>query len=103
MICRCTDPNNNRFRLYGGRGIRVCARWLGEHGFESFLADVGERPEPKREYSLDRWPNKNGNYELGNCRWATRSQQMKNRRPFARKQSKPGPVQLPSVPKRASA
>ena len=82
MIARCSDPNNIHYDLYGRRGVKVCDRWLGEHGFEHFLSDMGERPEPKSDYSIDRWPNRDGNYEPSNCRWATRSQQMKNRRPF---------------------
>jgi hypothetical protein len=72
---RCTNPNNNHFKDYGGRGITVCERWLK---FENFYADMGPRPAPKHE--LDRYPNQKGNYEPGNVRWATRKQQMRNRR-----------------------
>lgn len=75
---RCFDKNNNGYQNYGGRGITVCARWLGEAGFANFYADMGPRPTP--QHSLDRIDN-DGNYEPGNCRWATRSQQTQNRRP----------------------
>jgi hypothetical protein len=76
MLARCNNPKRDKYKDYGGRGITVCERWLE---FENFLEDMGERPEGK---TLDRYPNKNGNYEPGNCRWATHSQQMRNRRPF---------------------
>lgn len=77
MKRRCNDPNHNRWERYGGRGISVCEKWM--NSFESFLRDVGERPSV--EYSLDR-KNNDGNYEPNNVRWATRSQQMKNRSPY---------------------
>lgn len=71
MRDRCNNPRNGRFPLYGGRGIRVCARW---NDYPTFLADMGEKP-PGR--SLDR-VDVNGNYEPSNCRWATQSEQMQN-------------------------
>lgn len=61
-------------RLYSDRGISVCNRWLK---FENFLADMGPRPSPR--HSIDRI-NNDGNYEPGNCRWATGRQQNLNRR-----------------------
>lgn len=75
MKDRCYNPNNKKYADYGGRGITVCDRWIGS--YEHFVADMGERPF--RGAEIDRKEN-NGNYEPGNCRWATRSQQTRNKR-----------------------
>lgn len=72
MIRRCKNPKRRGFERYGGRGIKVCDRWLK---FENFYADMGECP---KGMSIDRWPNKDGNYEPGNCRWATPTEQSRN-------------------------
>jgi hypothetical protein len=77
MKARCTNPKSPKFRYYGGRGITVCDRW--STSFEAFLADMGDRPPGK---SIDRI-NNDGNYEPGNCRWATQSEQVRNRRRLA--------------------
>lgn len=84
MKARCLNPNDGSFPRYGGRGITICERWLGEHGFENFLADMGERPEGK---TLDR-KKSNGNYEPDNCRWLDLSGQAINRRKIAGTTSK---------------
>jgi hypothetical protein len=72
---RCRNPNNPGYPDYGGRGIQMCDRWA--NSFEAFYADMGPRPSP--ELSIDRIEN-DGNYEPGNCRWATKEEQMLNRR-----------------------
>ena len=77
MMDRCQNQKNRKYPLYGGRGITVCQRW--RDSFEHFLADMGRRPGPG--YSLDRYPDPNGHYEPGNCRWATILEQRHNRRP----------------------
>jgi len=74
MLARCCVSTNRAYRLYGGRGITVCDRWLSS--FENFYADMGPRPSPK--HSIDRIDN-DGNYEPGNCRWTTQKVQCNNR------------------------
>jgi hypothetical protein len=76
MRGRCTRPNNPAWNCYGGRGIKICKPWTGRQGFLNFLADMGVRPEGK---TLDR-KRVNGNYTPSNCRWATPTEQLANRR-----------------------
>lgn len=73
LVERCNNPKNPAFKHYGARGISVCERWLH---FSNFVKDMGERPEG---LEIDRMDN-DGNYEPGNCRWATRKEQLENKR-----------------------
>lgn len=82
MRRRCSDTTHDSYAYYGGRGITVCERW--RNSFDNFLADMGECPKGK---SIDRYPNKNGNYEPGNCRWATPQEQRNNRNPVTQPRS----------------
>lgn len=72
---RCTNPSNAKYPLYGARGINMCDRWL--NSFEAFYDDMGDPPPG---HTLDRFPDRDGPYEPGNCRWATPSQQANNLR-----------------------
>jgi excisionase family DNA binding protein len=71
---RCTNPNRPDYKYYGARGVLFSERW---DSFQAFMTDMGPKPSPK--HSLDRWPNPAGNYEPGNCRWATSKEQNSNR------------------------
>lgn len=76
MNARCYNVNHAAYHLYGGKGIVVFAGWRGVDGFKNFLEHVGVKPSP--EHSIDRYPDKAGNYEPGNVRWATRKEQALN-------------------------
>lgn len=75
MKKRCLNKNDVAYPNYGGRGISICPEWVED--FAAFLNHIG--PRPSRRYSIDRYPDTNGNYEPGNVRWATVLQQARNK------------------------
>jgi hypothetical protein len=77
MLHRCYLKSHEFYKDYGGRGITVSDRWLGEDGYKNFVADVGERPSPN--HSIDRRDN-NGPYSPSNFQWSTKQAQMRNKR-----------------------
>lgn len=85
MLSRCYNPKNAQYKNYGGRGIKVCDRWLGDDGYRNFKADMYEefinhaKVHGKHDTSLDR-ENPDGNYCLENCRWVTNLEQQRNKR-----------------------
>lgn len=85
MCRRCHNPQDKSYKWYGARGIRVCQRW--RQSFDNFMKDMGPRPSAK--YSIDRYPDNDGNYEPGNCRWATRAQQERGKRKLPREVPSP--------------
>lgn len=73
---RCYNKENRMYKNYGGRGIKMCDRWIGDNGAYNFFIDLGKRPSST--HSIDRI-NVDGDYEPNNCRWATKHEQMRNR------------------------
>ena len=78
MKNRCYNPNDDRYKDYGGRGIRICDEWLGKHGFENFCEWSMENGYSNK-LSIDRIDNEKG-YSPDNCRWITMKEQIENRR-----------------------
>lgn len=81
MKRRCQNPSCDMYSTYGGRGVKICDRWLGEDGFVNFYRDMGKRPTDRngKAYQIDRIDTY-GDYTPENCRWVTASANSKNRR-----------------------
>ncbi len=95
ILTRCKNPKSKAYQSYGGRGIGVCDQWA--NSFESFLEDMGARPS--KNHSIDRRDN-DGDYEPGNCRWATRAEQAANKRNTVRVQIGGELVRVPDLAER---
>jgi hypothetical protein len=91
MKIRCLNPEHDKYKFYGGRGIAICDRWI--NSFENFLADMGPRPEGA---TIDRI-NPDGDYEPGNCRWATWDEQKRNKRGYVQTANQMERVPVPVV------
>jgi hypothetical protein len=76
MLDRCRNPRNRAYHNYGGSGIAVCERWKK---FKNFIADMGARPSPRLTIERE---NTAGDYEPGNCKWATYAEQARNKRRY---------------------
>ena len=79
MIQRCHNKNNHAYCDYGARGVTVCDKWRGKGGFVAFYEHIGNQPDNKEDWSVDRIDNNKG-YGPGNVRWATAKDQANNRR-----------------------
>lgn len=89
MIGRCYRVTHARYQAYGGRGIRVCDRW--RESFWNYVEDLGERPNDGQRWTVDRI-NNDGDYEPSNCRWATYTQQARNKRGYGDGNSRRDPA-----------
>ncbi len=76
---RCLNPNHQSAKYYTPLGVSIAPEWLGKNGFSNFLAHIGPKPTP--QHQIDRYPDRDGNYEPGNVRWATPYEQTHNQRP----------------------
>lgn len=74
MLRRCDTEGESGYDRYGGKGVKVCKRWI--HSFSNFYKDMG--PKPSSSHTIDRYPDKKGDYEPSNCRWATKKEQAQN-------------------------
>ena len=101
MLVRTTDPRHISYKYYGARGIKVCEEWSDpETGFDEFLKHIGSRPS--ENYTVDRYPDPDGNYQPGNVRWATGAQQAANKSKLGKGQMVPQSQPPTSIPQSLS-